>query len=290
MTAEQNYLLDAVDRLTLNHVTKVMQTKTVEDRDAEGHVTASIDIACISEVDHDPLLVQLRDAVAGGIGSHAGSSPARERMPIDPSALALFDEIVAQVNAWYSNLPGAVEERYLHDRLRDWYIDYENRRRAGKVAEDAEVDTLKLVEGWARRIEGMFDPPITLELTQETRVPVMVPKTRRRVDPETGESWREPVVDADGNPVMLPKLKGGVPVTRVTKVQPAPCPICGERYALNPKTGDQMTAIIIEYRNIGAETLDKATGLCRFCDTVWRGRNGLRELRWLVDHPEDETA
>jgi len=212
-----NYLLDAVDRLTQRHITRVVQSNP------QG-------ITCTSEVDHDPLLIQLRAAVAGGIGSHAGSSSARERIPFDANALRLFDEIADQVNLWYRALAGHVEERTLQDRMRDWYIDFENRRRAGKVSDVVEHDTLKLVEGWARQIEEMFDPPTKIELVGS-------------------------------------------------------CPMCGERYAHDPKSGDRITAIVIEYRNLGVETLDKATGLCRFCLAVWRGPIGLRELRWAVDNP-----
>ena len=218
--SENNYLLDAIDKLTRNHITRVVQTNP------QG-------ITCTSTVDHDPLLMQLRDAVAGGIGSKGAGSDGSARIPFDAGALQLFDGIAKKVNAWYLELPGAIEERYLWDRLRDWYIDFENRRRAGKISDTLEHDTLKLIEGWARSIEVYFDPPISLEIT-------------------------------------------------------GPCPMCGERWAFDPKTGDQITAIILEYRNIGTETLDKATGLCRFCTTVWRGRSGMRELRWAIDNPMAE--
>lgn len=277
--SENNYLLDAIDKLTRNHITRVVQTNP------QG-------ITCTSTVDHDPLLQQLRDAVVGGIGSKGAGSDGSARIPFDAGALALFDSIAKTINAWYAELPNHVEERYLWDRLRDWYVDFENRRRAGKVSDSAEQITLKLVEGWARSIEAMFDPPITLELTKEHRVPIMLPKYKRRVI--DGEVVKEPVLNADGEPVMVQKRdKDGAPMTRLVKTEPAMCPICGERYAHDPKTGDQITAIILEYRNIGTETLDKATGLCRFCTTVWRGRSGMRELRWAIDNPmgdEDRHA
>lgn len=214
--SDQNYLLDAVDRLSLKHISKVEQEKN--------------GIRCVSTVDHEPLLLMLRDSVAGGIGSHSGSSSARERIPFDAGALALFDSISHQVNGWYIVLPNAREDRYLWDRLRDWYTDFENRRRAGKVTESVEHDTVRIVEGWARSIEAMFDPPQVLEVT-----------------------------DA--------------------------CPMCGGRYAIDTKTGDRITALVIEYRNLGLDTLDKATGLCRSCLVVWRGSHGLREMRWDIDNP-----
>jgi hypothetical protein len=243
MTA--NYLLDAVDRLTLKHVTRVLQTKKVDHTDEEGNVIDSIDVACISDVDHDPLLQQLRDAVAGGTSGHWSSSQARERIPLNSGAMEMFDAIARKINIWYLAVPNPREDRYIWDRLRDWYIDYENRRRAGKVTETVEISTLKLVEGWARNIEAMFDPPTVFEITE--------------------------VVDREG----------------VKRNAPVACPICGNPKAYDPRNGDLIAALVIEYRNLGVDTIDKATGLCRSCETVWRGGSGIRELRWAIDHTDD---
>jgi hypothetical protein len=271
-----NYLLDAVDRLTLNHITKVLQTKTVGD----------MEIACISDVDHEPLLRMLRDAVATGNDGKNGASSGASFLPINPAAVEMWDAIVKQINAWHRELPAPREHKYIWDRLREVYVDFENRRRAGKVTESAEADMLKLVEGWARNIESMFDPPITLELTEQHWEPVMLPKIRVRV--VDGERVKQPVLGADGEPLMLPKLdRDNRPVSKLIKTEAAACPVCGERYAFDPKTGDQITALILEYRNIGTDTLDKATGLCRSCAMVWHGRTALRELSFDLDTKED---
>lgn len=241
-----NYLLEAVNKLSQKHISKVMQSKTLAytpDATDETPEPAEMemDVACISLVDHEPLLVMLRDAVVGGIGSHAGgSSSARERIPFDAGALELFDTIAARINAWYIVLPGAREERYIEDRLRDWYVDYANRLRAGKVMASDEKSTLREVEGWVRSIEAMFDPPTTFEVTT--------------------------VVDDKNTPV--------------------PCPVCAEKYAIDPGTRDRITALVIEFRNEGVETLDHAVAMCRFCGETWRGRNGVRELRWLIEQDE----
>jgi len=268
-----NYLLDAVDKLTLNHITKVAQTNEAG-------------ISCISEVDHPPLLLQLRDAVAGGTGSHTPSSAGNERIPVNPGALEMFDAIAKRINAWYITVPNAREDRYIHERLRDWYVDYTNQLRAGKISDADEYTTVKLIEGWARNIEGLFDPPITLELTEEHWEPVLIPKTRVRVI--DGEKVQEPVLDINNNPVMKQKISRGKPLQRLVKTEPAACPLCSERFAFDPKTGDKITALILEYRNLGIDTLDRATGLCRSCEMVWRGRTALRELRFDLgsDHPE----
>lgn len=66
----------------------------------------------------------------------------------------------------------------------------------------------------------------------------------------------------------------------------APCPLCSERVWLEPGTGNQSASIVVEYLEVGAATLDEARGWCRACGAVWRGRSGLRELRWLIEVAE----
>lgn len=219
-------LLTAVDALTLPSVVKVKQS--------EG------DREWVTECRQVPLLVQLEAAVAGGIGSHAGSSPARERMPIDAGALELLSQIDALVSNWYWSVPNVRLKVDLSTRLRVWYVHHANLVRGGKLSAAEEAKTTRLVEGWVLQIRGMFDPPIRLELTE---------------------------------------LVEGLSV-------PVACPECGERFAFDPNTGDRVTAVVVEYRELGEETLDKAVGSCRSCSAVWRGRSSLRALRWLLDERE----
>lgn len=271
---EKNYLLEAVNKLTHPHKTRVMQSNDAG-------------ITCISEVEHDPLLILLRDAVAGGTGPHAGGTLGSERIPLNPTAMELFDDIAGQINAWYLALPDHREHRYINDRLTDWYLDYENRRRGGRTTRFEDTAVTAKLEAWAEQVEAMFDPPQVLELTVEIRQPIMKPKTRTRVNLDTGERFKEQVLDGDGNPIMKQKLdRNRKPMFRVVTHQPAACPVCGAQYAADPRTGDQKFALIVEYRALGAETLDKATGLCRACNAVWEGRHGVRELRWLIDNAE----
>lgn len=63
----------------------------------------------------------------------------------------------------------------------------------------------------------------------------------------------------------------------------APCPLCDARVWFEPQTGNQVTAVVVEYMEVGAATLEKASGLCRACGVVWKGSSALRELRWLID-------
>lgn len=221
-------LLTAVDALTLPSVVKVKQS----DGDREW----------TTECRQVPLLVQLEAAVAGGIGSHAGSSPARERMPIDAGALELLSQIDAVVSVWYWSVPNVRLKVDLSTRLRVWYVHHANLVRAGKIGAAEDAKTTRMVEGWVSKIRGTFDPPIRLELTE--------------------------MVDGRMVPVACPS------------------PDCGERIAYDPRTGDRIIALVVEYRELGSETLDQAVASCRACGGEWRGRAALRGLRWLLDSAE----
>ena len=70
----------------------------------------------------------------------------------------------------------------------------------------------------------------------------------------------------------------------------APCPLCHVRVSVEAGTGNHVTAVVVEYREVGAATLDEATGLCRACGAVWKGRSALRELRWLIEVAESVDA
>lgn len=221
-------LLTAVDALTLPSVVKVKQS----DGDREW----------TTDCRQDALLIQLRDAVAGGIGSHAGASAARERMPIDAGALELFQSIASDVSKWYLEVPGRREHLLVTDRLRGWYVHHANEVRAGKVSPFTDLEVTRKVEGWVSKIRGTFDPPIRLELTE--------------------------VIEGRMVPVACPATD------------------CGERFAFDRRTGDQVIALVVEYRELGVETLDQAVASCRACGGEWRGRAALRGLRWLLDERE----
>lgn len=218
-------LLTAVDVLTLPSVVKVRQSDGVREWTTECRQV--------------PLLVQLEVAVAGGIGSHAGSSAARERMPIDAGALELFQSIASDVSKWYLEVPGRREHLLVTDRLRGWYVHHANEVRAGKVSQFTDLEITRKVEGWVSKIRGTFDPVIRLDFYELV----------------------------DGKPM------------------PVACPIeeCGARYAFDPKTGDRIIAVVLEYRDLGAETIDKAVGRCRACEHEWSGGYGVRELAYYLD-------
>jgi len=207
-------LLDAVDALTLPTTARVDQ--------GGGHPTV---------IKHAPLLDQLEAAVAGGIGSHAGASAYRERMPLNADAMRLIDDVSSVVMVWHLRLSSSVRFGSLAVRVRAWYVLH-----LGSVtSEHTDKAYAGVLEGWQKEVEALFDPPTRLEVT-------------------------------------------------------APCPMCGVRRSTDERTGQEGSAVVIEYREVGALTLDEAVGSCRACEVVWKGRSALRELRWLIEVAEAEVA
>lgn len=64
---------------------------------------------------------------------------------------------------------------------------------------------------------------------------------------------------------------------------PERCPVCFNSHAIDPKTSNRVTALVIEYRNLGHDTLTHANAHCRFCGELWPGSHGIRSLRWELD-------
>lgn len=274
---EENYLLDAIDKLTKPHTTRIIQANDAG-------------ISCINIINHEPLLLRLRRSLVGGFSPHdAGSSSARERIPMNAGALAMFDEISLQINRWYLAAFETPEHIYVEQRLRRWYAQW-----ATSDPSEAElVRITRLVERWVDQISAFFDPHQTLELTVAIREPLwQVKKTRQYVGMRDGKkSYRVlPLLDADGEPVLIPKTdpETGQQKYRIIKRLPATCPRCGEYVAYDPKTGDQIFALILQYREEGLGTIQHAMAECRFCEHHWTGGSGVRELSYTIEQ-EDEA-
>jgi ribosomal protein L37AE/L43A len=108
---------------------------------------------------------------------------------------------------------------------------------------------LSMVEGWGRKIEGHFDKPKKLEVTINLYRKDRAGEIHRRI--------------------------------------PAPCPSCGESYAHHPVTGDKTFALILEYREVGKDTMGTAIATCRFCGETWKAGSGVRELAYAVERAEE---
>lgn len=239
-------MLTAIENLTKAKSPKVIQSKN--------------GISCVSQPRQDSLLEQLRDAVAGGIMGHANSSDSSGKWPINAGALTLYTELEETAGQWHYELTGTPSHLYPETNLSEWYLALTKARAADNVTDEHEARALRSLRGWAARITAMFDPPARLELTYRVQVPV--------VDRRTGlpASW------ADGTP----RLRW--------ETRPAPCPACHESFAFDPSTGDQIAALIVEYRRSeGESALSSATASCRFCERSWSGEFEMRVLRSELD-------
>jgi hypothetical protein len=232
VTDDTNYLLEAIERLTIPHKSHVVQSKN--------------GISCVSEVQHRPLLLLLRDAVAGGTSGHAPSAQSREKIPVNPAALELWDSIVTQINAWYLALPEPNEHLYIHTRLGRWYLDFENRRRRGTINSDDEHLTEKLLQGWAHTIEAMFDPPTTRELVDSEC-------------PECGISW----------PIII--TNSGIQNPRTKR----------KWY-----DSQRVVGLVVYYRPDGEGGLRSTYASCRCCGAIWNGSSGVRALAYELERPD----
>lgn len=210
----------------------------------------------------DGLLKQLRNAIVGGIGSHEGAAAGRERIPFDTGAMELYDAIERDITERFVVLLRKPLHLELEATLREWRLAFMDAYDKKRVTDDALHRAVRVMESWATKIENHFDKPKQLEVTINLY----------KRDPESGEIVTE-TIDGKEKPVVLRRY-------------PAPCPNCGEAFAHNPKTGDKTFSLLLEYRELGVDTISSATGLCRFCEEVWTAGSGMRELAWQVEEAE----
>ena len=260
-----NPLLTAVDKLSAPRKTSAIQMN------AAG-------ITCTSTIHHEPLLARLRAAVVGGIGSHAGSSLGNERIPFDAHALELYDCIEAKISEWFVNATSQPVYLTPEQTLRHWYTAYERARIAGNVGAEVYQDKIRLLEGWARAIAAKFDPPHVLELTVALREP----------DTMLVRKYGDAVLDTNGQLQWQVRLDPITkkPLTRIAKRLPATCPICEADVAYNPRTGDMMLPLILEYHDDAEDTVGDSTAICRACEATWTGGVRIRELSWHIEQQE----
>lgn len=135
-------LLDAVDDLTL--------PKPVKVETDDGFTWAR----------EDPLLDQLADAVASGLGSPSGGSAAPwARNLLNTDALHMAGMITSQIGDWCRMVKAPTTRNPAVD-LRSWYVAFI--ASAGGSLDDFYVRQLR---AWGEQIRGMLNPPKMLELT-----------------------------------------------------------------------------------------------------------------------------
>lgn len=254
MSDQENYLLDAIDALTLPRKVRIHQP----DPKGSG-------VTCVADGIEDAPIARLREAIAGNTGSHAGSSDPRTRIPLDPGALGLYNRIEDRILEWYVGLLKTPPHLLPEQNLREWYRGAQYGLSRGHLVDEAlAAEVTRQVSSWVRQIGDMFDPPRRMEITRRVQVPL--------VNPKSGEHLYWP--------------DGSLRVRLSTR--PAHCPRCDQATAFDPSTGDQTTALIIEYRQSQEDyAVQAAAARCRSCEWTWRGDAGIRELRLAIDEWEE---
>ena len=145
-------ILSMVDRLTLPYKSSF----TVEASTGPQTVTTT----------HPPLLKQLREAVRSTTGSHAvGGGLASERNVIDSEALEQYEDVKAQIVCLFQENTDAKPFPDPSANLRQWFIQFSNDMRAGKVSRDVVQKKYQTLYKIASAIEGRLNPPTIMEIT-----------------------------------------------------------------------------------------------------------------------------
>ena len=218
---------------------------TVELREAIDYLTLPYEIPVpqdfevyqVTKVRHEPRLAQLRAAVHGTTGKH-GYGSNEPGLPINENALKMYADIEEAIDTWLEGIDAHTAAPTAEGALRAWYVAW----LASKPEASAELATLR---AWGAQIEGLFNPPITLELTL----------TKRDVN--------------------------GRSMTRFPE-----CPDCGCWYRHDPYTRDQSAALVLEYREIGKQTVEQAKVRCRACGKTWEGGSGIRLVAYEIEQQQ----
>lgn len=152
-SSQLDELLEVVDRLTKTHKSAVL----IED-DAGNEQRVYIE--------HEPLLVQLRELVHSSIGSTVqGAGLASERNVIDADALEQYETIRAQTIKLFKEVSDAYPFSSAESNLRHWYIEFKNQVQGRKVSSEVVATKLRKLNGIAYAIESKLNPPTILEIT-----------------------------------------------------------------------------------------------------------------------------
>ena len=110
----------------------------------------------------EPLLDQLQAAVASSLGGDGFGKSARERVPIDTSALMLYEMIDGRVRSWLDELgarPGKTVT--VTQALRTWYVMWS----AGHHDDHLEDRYRSVIVSWEQQIMDKLQPPKRIEIT-----------------------------------------------------------------------------------------------------------------------------
>lgn len=150
-----NDLLTSIDRLTK----PVRRAFTQHEVEFAGMVLPER----IVTITDQSLLEQLAAAVGSSMEQGKGSGRlARERTPVDISALMLLEEIDERVRSWMLDAGIRASSRAeLSSLLRRWFIAWKVKR----VEDAAILEHNRVIDRWVTQIQDMLEPPVKQELT-----------------------------------------------------------------------------------------------------------------------------
>lgn len=134
----------------------------IDDLASGRIITTTLDDGTKVKVWHDPLLAQLRAAVAANLTGGNGTVASAHRIPLNADALELYEQLETVISEAYVNehlgVPGLLPE----DNLKQLWV---NRWLPYQEANDLDVlATEDAVRGWRAQINNLFDPPKKIPL------------------------------------------------------------------------------------------------------------------------------
>jgi hypothetical protein len=146
-------ILDVVDQLTLRH-----QSAVTVPLDAGGERRMVVMF--------DPMLKQLRDSVVSSTGSAAGGGAlASERNVLNTESLELYDAISEKIARLYGEVTDARPFKTAEQNLRQWFIQFSNSARQGKVSGEVVQAKLRALLKIKAQIDNKLNPPSIIEIT-----------------------------------------------------------------------------------------------------------------------------
>ncbi|MCI2959533.1 hypothetical protein MN032_17750 [Agromyces atrinae] len=163
-------LLDVVDRLTIEHPYRAV---------IDGRTRW---------VRRDPLIRQLREAIASSLTGGNGLASSQSGVPFDTDAMEQYDILERIIlDNLLAVAPDRVPALTPEENLRTWYTLFH----AASDDEGEKIYRLAFA-AWEAKIEAKLTPPVVLELIDM--------KTRRPFEcPECGMGWFEKILNSGPN-------------------------------------------------------------------------------------------
>lgn len=258
----ENKLLNAVDVLTVKTVTKATQTNI------NG-------ISCVSEIEHEPLIAQLRSAIASNLGGSAGGKSPNERVPLDADALQKYEQIEDAILHRYEEFIDTPPGLYPEQSLRAWYIEFSNRYRDGTITDQRYFDEVSTLENWARIIRDKLSPPSALELAGSEC-------------PECGFAWYDTVLNTARR--TEDDIKDHPPTDDDWREPPEGMKRTAKADQWNWVDKERRPALTVTYRPDNMGGLTESFAKCGNCNHVWMGSHGIRALAYEIESKDPEQA